>query len=112
MQGPQVFELLFSFPQVIIYEITRLKTRHSRLREVLLPAQAQSLDVLSEGRLCVGYQSGFTIYSLLGDQHPLSLVHPDNQNLGFLAYSPVDALGAIELPRYAFLLALFLSFAF
>merc|ERR1719282_1204076 len=90
--------------QVIIYEITRLKSRHKRLREVLLPAQAQSLDVFSEGRLCVGYQSGFTIYSLLGDQHPLSLVHPDNQMLGFLAYSPVDALGAIELPRGEFLL--------
>ena len=42
--------------QVIIYEITRLKTRHARLREVLLPAQAQSLDVFSDGRLCVGYQ--------------------------------------------------------
>merc|ERR1719391_1173708 len=89
---------------VIIYEITRLKSRHKRLREVLLPAQAQSLDVFSDGRLCVGYQSGFTIYSLLGDQHPLSLVHPDNQMLGFLAYSPVDALGAIELPRGEFLL--------
>ena len=51
--------------QVIIYEITRLKSRHKRLREVLLPAQAQSLDVFSEGRLCVGYQSGFTIYRLV-----------------------------------------------
>merc|ERR1712218_450903 len=90
--------------QVIIYEITRLKSRHKRLREVLLPAQAQSLDVFSEGRLCVGYQSGFTIYSLLGDQHPLSLVHPDNQMLGFLAYNPVDALGAVELPNREFLL--------
>ncbi len=57
--------------QVIIYEITRLKSRHKRLREVLLPTQAQSLNIFSEGRLCVGYQSGFTIYSLLGDQHPL-----------------------------------------
>jgi serine/threonine-protein kinase MRCK len=57
--------------QVIIYEITRMKSRHKRLREVLLPAQAQTLDVFSDGRLCVGYQSGFTIYSLLGDQHPL-----------------------------------------
>ena len=101
--------------QVIIYEITRLKSRHKRLREVLLPAQAQSLDVFSEGRLCVGYQSGFTIYryenfnfteilfpiflyfhetnfyyyfsSLLGDQHPLSLVHPDNQMLGKFSIS-------------------------
>ena len=54
--------------------------------------------------LLSGYQSGFTIYSLMGDQHPLSLVHPDNQMLGFLAYNPVDALGAIELPRGEFLL--------
>merc|ERR1719225_113434 len=85
--------------QVIIYEITRLKSRHKRLREVLLPAQAQSLDVF-----CVGYQSGFTIYSLLGDQHPLSLVHPDNQVLGFLAYNPVDAMGAVEMANGEFLL--------
>ena len=120
---------------MIIYEITRLKSRHKRLREVLLPAQAQCLNVFSEGRLCVGYQSGFTIYSLMGDQHPLceyllygslefakpnkkafvhllfsfnillpALVHPDNQMLGFLAYSPVDALGAMELPHGEFLL--------
>ncbi|CAB4067563.1 CDC42BP, partial [Lepeophtheirus salmonis] len=73
--------------QVIIYEIT-----------------PQSLNVFTEGRLCVGYQSGFTIYSLLGDQHPLSLVHPDNQMLGFLACNPVDALGAVELPHGEFLL--------
>ena len=82
----------------------------------------------SDGRLCVGYQSGFTIYSLLGDNHPLSLVHPDNQVctlttiihcyfilrqstlyvckqvLGFLAYNPVDALGAVELGKDEFLL--------
>eukprot|EP00096_Caligus_rogercresseyi_P008364 TRINITY_DN2705_c0_g2_i9.p1 TRINITY_DN2705_c0_g2~~TRINITY_DN2705_c0_g2_i9.p1 ORF type:complete len:1395 (-),score=492.88 TRINITY_DN2705_c0_g2_i9:346-4353(-) len=91
--------------QVIIYEITRpFVSRHKRLREVLLPAQAQSLNVFSDGRLCVGYQSGFTIYSLLGDQHPLSLVHPDNQMLGFLACNPVDALGAVELPHGEFLL--------
>ena len=54
--------------------------------------------------MCVGYQSGFTIYSLLGDQHPLSLVHPDNQVLGFLAYNPVDAMGAVELANGEFLL--------
>lgn len=33
-----------------------------------------------------------------------ALVHPDNQVLGFLAYSSVDALRAIELPRGEFLL--------
>ena len=33
-----------------------------------------------------------------------ALVHPDNQMLGFLAYNPVDALGAMELPHGEFLL--------
>nr|CAD7255964.1 unnamed protein product [Timema shepardi] len=150
--------------QVIIYEVTRTKTRHKRLREVMLPTQAQTLNILSDGRLCVGYQSGFSIYSIMGDQHPLSveqlnttsalanyaikilsatylcfsysdsrrlkngrtislvkpstraydvpvglrdicsLVHPDNQLLGFLAYSAVDAMRAIELSRGEYLL--------
>ncbi|XP_033608922.1 serine/threonine-protein kinase Genghis Khan [Cryptotermes secundus] len=90
--------------QVIIYEVTRTKTRHKRLREVMLPTQAQTLNILTEGRLCVGYQSGFSIYSIMGDQHPLSLVHPDNQLLGFLTYSAVDAMRAIELSRGEFLL--------
>ncbi|XP_067007456.2 serine/threonine-protein kinase Genghis Khan isoform X3 [Anabrus simplex] len=90
--------------QVIIYEVTRTKTRHKRLRELMLPTQAQTLNVFSEGRLCVGYQSGFSIYSIMGDQHPISLVHPDNQLLGFLSYSAVEALRAIELSRGEFLL--------
>ncbi|XP_065345680.1 serine/threonine-protein kinase Genghis Khan isoform X4 [Cloeon dipterum] len=90
--------------QVIIYEITRTKVRHKRLREVLLPTQAQTLNIFSDGRLCVGYQSGFTIYSILGDQHPMSLVHPDNQMLSFLTYSAVDAMLAIELNSKEFLL--------
>ncbi|KAK7790994.1 hypothetical protein R5R35_011454 [Gryllus longicercus] len=90
--------------QVIIYEVTRTKTRHKRLRELMLPTQAQTLNIFSDGRLCVGYQSGFSIYSIMGDQHPLSLVHPDNQILGFLSYSAVEAMRAIELSRGEFLL--------
>ncbi|XP_046752043.1 serine/threonine-protein kinase MRCK beta isoform X2 [Diprion similis] len=90
--------------QVIIYEITRTKTRHKRIREVMLPCHAQTLQVLTEGRLCVGYPSGFSIYNILGDQHPISLVHNENTLLGFLTYSAVDALRCIELPRGEFLL--------
>ena len=85
--------------QVIIYEINRNKGRHRRLREILLPAQPQSVDVLGDGRLAVGFPSGFTIYSLTGDAHPQSLVHPDSQTLEFLAHNPVDALCCIQLPR-------------
>ncbi|KAL6421047.1 hypothetical protein ACFW04_013572 [Cataglyphis niger] len=90
--------------QIIIYEITRTKTRHKRLRELMLPCHAQTLQVLSEGRLCVGYPSGFSIYSILGDHHPISLVHAENTLLGFLTYSAVDALRCIELARGEFLL--------
>ncbi|XP_043483679.1 serine/threonine-protein kinase Genghis Khan [Leptopilina heterotoma] len=90
--------------QVIIYEITRTKTRHKRVRELMLPCHAQTLQVLSEGRLCVGYPSGFSIYSILGDHQPISLVHPENTLLGFLTYSAVDALRCIELPKGEFLL--------
>ena len=57
--------------QVIIYEITRTKARHKRVRELMLPCHAQTLQVLAEGRLCVGYPSGFSIYSILGDHHPI-----------------------------------------
>ncbi len=32
------------------------------------------------------------------------MVHPDNQMLGFLAYNPVDAMYAVELPNREFLL--------
>ncbi|CAK9826126.1 Serine/threonine-protein kinase Genghis Khan [Anthophora retusa] len=90
--------------QVIIYEITRTKTRHKRIRELMLSCHAQTLQILSEGRFCVGYPSGFSIYSILGDHHPISLVHSENTLLGFLTYSAVDALRCIELPRGEFLL--------
>ncbi|KAG5323632.1 MRCKB kinase, partial [Pseudoatta argentina] len=90
--------------QIIIYEITRTKTRHKRIRELMLPCHAQTLQILSEGRLCVGYPSGFSIYSILGDHHPISLVHAENTLLSFLTYSAVDALRCIELTRGEFLL--------
>ncbi|CAL7936621.1 unnamed protein product [Xylocopa violacea] len=90
--------------QVIIYEITRTKTRHKRIRDLMLSCHAQTLQILSEGRFCVGYPSGFSIYSILGDHHPISLVHSENTLLGFLTYSAVDALRCIELPRGEFLL--------
>ncbi|KAL1124458.1 hypothetical protein AAG570_001084 [Ranatra chinensis] len=91
--------------QVIIYEITRTKSRHKRLREVMLPTQATCLHIFSEGRLCVGYQAGFSVYSILGDHHPISLIHADNPLLGFLAYSGIVSMLAVELPHGEYLLA-------
>jgi len=91
----------------------------------MLPSQAQSLTVFTDGRLCVGYHSGFSVYHITGDHHPIcniiifflskilciynitlftALVHPDNHMMGFLSYSAMDAIKAIELPRGEFLL--------
>ncbi|XP_014247988.1 serine/threonine-protein kinase Genghis Khan isoform X2 [Cimex lectularius] len=91
--------------QIIIYEITRTKSRHKRLREVMLPTQAHCMQIFADGRLCVGYQAGFSVYSILGDHHPVSLIHADNPLLGFLAYSGVDAMLAVELGHGEYLLA-------
>lgn len=66
-----LFFLLQNTSQVIIYEITRTKQRHKRLREVMLPTQAQTLRMFSDGRLCVGHQSGFSLYSIAGDHCPI-----------------------------------------
>ncbi|XP_069160748.1 serine/threonine-protein kinase Genghis Khan isoform X2 [Procambarus clarkii] len=90
--------------QIIIYEINRAKGRHKLFRSILLPQPPQSLDILGDGRLAVGFQSAFTIYSILGDQHPLSLVHPDSQSLGFLSMTQCEALSCIEVTRGEYLL--------
>lgn len=62
---------LYLLLQIIIYEINRAKGRHKVFRSILLPQPPQSLDILGDGRLAVGFQSAFTIYSILGDQQPL-----------------------------------------
>lgn len=37
----------------------------------MLPSQAQSLTIFTDGRLCVGYHSGFSVYHITGDHHPI-----------------------------------------
>lgn len=44
----------------------------------MLPSQAQSLTIFTDGRLCVGYHSGFSVYHITGDHHPICKI--------FLAY--------------------------
>lgn len=90
--------------QVLLFEITRTKARHKRLRDILLPTPAQCLNVISDGRLVVGYPSGFAVYSLMGDQHPLSLVQAEHPSISFIAHHPLDALRAVEINSQEFLL--------
>ncbi|KAG7253024.1 hypothetical protein CRUP_034304 [Coryphaenoides rupestris] len=61
------------------------------------------MGLLNE-RLYVGYQAGFTRYSVHGDQPPVSLLHPDDQTLGFIAADGLDALCAVEISSKELLL--------
>ncbi|KAF2356106.1 Protein kinase C-terminal [Trinorchestia longiramus] len=71
--------------QVIIYEINRSKGRHKVFRTILLPQPATSIEVLSDSRIAVGFQSAFTIYSVPGEHQPLSLIHPELGGVGVLS---------------------------
>lgn len=72
---PEIFHVLLlqqNSSVIIIYEITRTKTRHHRIREIGLPVNVQSLQLLSDGRLCVGSPSCFTVYDIQNPDQQLT----------------------------------------
>ncbi|EDW72069.1 uncharacterized protein Dwil_GK10639 [Drosophila willistoni] len=83
--------------QIIVYEINRARTRHQKTCEFTIGYLAQHLQILSDMRLVVAHQSGFTAYFLRGEATAMSLVHPENQLCAFLNYSGVDAVRVIEI---------------
>ncbi|XP_037915645.1 serine/threonine-protein kinase Genghis Khan isoform X3 [Hermetia illucens] len=83
--------------QIIVYEINRNRTRHHKMCEFTVAYPVQSLQILTDMRLAVGHQSGFTAYFLQGEAQAMSLVHPENQLCAFLNYSGVDACRVIEI---------------
>ncbi|XP_056150045.1 serine/threonine-protein kinase MRCK alpha isoform X2 [Lampris incognitus] len=89
--------------QIIFYEVNKSKTRHRRLRELQAPGPVQWMGLLSE-RLYVGYQAGFTRYSVHGDMSPVSLLHPEDHTLAFIAQQTLEALCAVEISSKELLL--------
>ncbi|CAB1343156.1 unnamed protein product, partial [Coregonus sp. 'balchen'] len=89
--------------QVICYEVNKSKVRHRRLQELQTPGPVQWMGLLSE-RLCVGYQAGFTRYSVHGDCAPVSLLHPEDHTLAFISQQALDALCAVEISSKELLL--------
>ncbi|KAM7368226.1 hypothetical protein PAMP_014467 [Pampus punctatissimus] len=89
--------------QIICYEVNKSKTRHRRLRELQAPGQVQWMGLLSE-RLYVGYQSGFTRYSVHGDMSPVNLLHHEDHTLAFIPQQNLDALCAVEISSKELLL--------
>uniref|UniRef100_A0A8C6X022 Serine/threonine-protein kinase MRCK alpha n=1 Tax=Neogobius melanostomus TaxID=47308 RepID=A0A8C6X022_9GOBI len=89
--------------QIICYEVLCGKMRHRRLRELQAPGPVQWMGLLNE-RLYVGYQSGFTRYSVHGDVSPVSLLHPEDHTLSFIPQQSLDALCAVEISSKELLL--------
>ncbi|XP_051578039.1 serine/threonine-protein kinase MRCK alpha-like isoform X2 [Myxocyprinus asiaticus] len=89
--------------KVIIYELNKSKTRHRKLRDILIPGTVQWMGLQGE-KLCVGFQSGFLRYSLQGDGAPNSLLHPDDHTLAFIEQLSLDALCAVEISSKELLL--------
>ncbi|KAM4633598.1 LOW QUALITY PROTEIN: serine/threonine-protein kinase MRCK alpha [Polymixia lowei] len=89
--------------QIICYEVNKSKARHRRLRELQAPGPVQWMGLLSE-RLYVGYQAGFTRYSVHGDMSPVSLLHPEDHTLAFIAQQGLEALCAVEISSKELLL--------
>ena len=59
------FYFLSTLRHVLIFELNMTRQRHKKVAEVSLPSAAQFLSVFNE-RLCVGFTSGFALYSLQG----------------------------------------------
>lgn len=53
--------------QIVVYEVNRNKSRHHKMCEFTVAYPVQSLQLLSDTRLAVGHQCGFTAYFLQGE---------------------------------------------
>ncbi|TFK15915.1 Serine/threonine-protein kinase MRCK beta [Platysternon megacephalum] len=89
--------------QVLCYEIHRTKPFHKKSTEIQAPGNVQWMAVFKD-KLCVGYQSGFSLLNIQGDGQSINLVNPNDPSLMFLSQQPFDALCAVELSNEEYLL--------
>ncbi|KAL4238234.1 hypothetical protein ACF0H5_002946 [Mactra antiquata] len=89
---------------IFVYELTKTRQKHRKVKEISVPGQVQFLDLWSD-RLCVCYQSSFVIYHILSDAAPTCLVNSEDSQLQFLVHSPVESMLAVEISDREYLLA-------
>ncbi|KAF1585132.1 Serine/threonine-protein kinase MRCK beta, partial [Eudyptes moseleyi] len=89
--------------QVFCYEVHRTKPFHKKFSEIQAPGTVQWMTVFKD-KLCVGYQSGFSLLTIQGDGQSINLVNPNDPSLIFLSQQSFDALCAVELSNEEYLL--------
>ncbi|KGL84048.1 Serine/threonine-protein kinase MRCK beta, partial [Tinamus guttatus] len=89
--------------QVFCYEIHRTKPFHKKFSEIQAPGTVQWMTLFKD-KLCVGYQSGFSLLNIQGDGQSINLVNPNDPSLMFLSQQSFDALCAVELSNEEYLL--------
>jgi serine/threonine-protein kinase MRCK len=83
--------------KVIVYEITKLMARYTRLKEFEVKFQVQCMSIKS-GRLLLGSLSQFYLYNLTTfDQTPTKLINAEDLSLGFIRLNELDAINCVEL---------------
>ncbi|XP_069063399.1 serine/threonine-protein kinase MRCK beta [Pleurodeles waltl] len=88
--------------QVLCYELHRTKPFHKKVNEIQAPGNVQWMAMFKD-KLCVGYQSGFSLLFIHGDAQS-NLVNQSDPSLVFLSQQPFDALCAVELSNEEYLL--------
>ncbi|KAG8449271.1 hypothetical protein GDO86_016080 [Hymenochirus boettgeri] len=89
--------------QIFCYEIHRTKPFHKKFNEIMAPGNVQWMAVFKD-KLCVGYQSGFSLLNIHGEGQTINLVNPSDSSLSFLSQQPMDALCAVEVSKEKYLL--------
>eukprot|EP00118_Oscarella_pearsei_P005120 m.23006 g.23006 ORF g.23006 m.23006 type:complete len:1798 (+) comp28431_c0_seq1:171-5564(+) len=84
--------------KVIIFELNNSKHRYKKMKEFVPPKEIHWIGVFGD-RVCIGYPSGFCLFTLFGEGQLQKLIHGDDLSLGFINLNPVDALCCVELEQ-------------
>uniref|UniRef100_A0A1X7VNS0 non-specific serine/threonine protein kinase n=1 Tax=Amphimedon queenslandica TaxID=400682 RepID=A0A1X7VNS0_AMPQE len=94
--GPTQYICVAIKNKVLIYELSRTKTRYERKKELVISGQVHSMSMVNE-KLCIGYLSGFSVFNVYLDQPEIKLVNNDDLSLGFVRINELNAMCAVEI---------------
>ncbi|XP_071833559.1 serine/threonine-protein kinase MRCK alpha-like isoform X2 [Apostichopus japonicus] len=88
---------------ICVYEFNMTKNRHRKIRDIAVGKPVQCLQIVSE-RLCVGFQTGFTIFGIEAEGQQQLIVVDEDPDLAQVVSTPMDAQCVIEISNREFLL--------